>query len=147
MVLIVIKFYFSIRISPFPKILPFMNHLACLWLLCRALELYKTLKKKTMFCVYLFIFNTNLFNWRLITLRYCIGFAINWLNLPRVYICSPSWRPLPPPSPSHPSRSSHCTSPKHPVSCIEPGLVIVSYMIIYMFQCHSPKPSHPCLLP
>ena len=23
----------------------------------------------------------------------------------------------------------------------------ISYMIIYMFQCHSPKPSHPCLLP
>ena len=30
----------------------------------------------------------------------------------------------PPPSPSHPSGSSQCTSPEHPVSCIEPGLVI-----------------------
>ena len=29
----------------------------------------------------------------------------------------------PPPSPYHPSGSSQCTSPKHPVSCIEPGLV------------------------
>ena len=28
----------------------------------------------------------------------------------------------PPPSPFHPSGSSQCTSPKHPVSCIEPGL-------------------------
>ena len=28
----------------------------------------------------------------------------------------------PPPSPFHPSWSSQCTSPKHPVSCIEPGL-------------------------
>ena len=27
-----------------------------------------------------------------------------------------------PPSPYHPSGSSQCTSPKHPVSCIEPGL-------------------------
>jgi len=27
-------------------------------------------------------------------------------------------------SPSHPSGSSQCTSPEHPVSCIEPGLVI-----------------------
>ena len=27
-----------------------------------------------------------------------------------------------PPSPFHPSGSSQCTSPKHPVSCIEPGL-------------------------
>ena len=31
---------------------------------------------------------------------------------------------FPPPSPSHPSGSSQCTSPEHPVSCIEPGLVI-----------------------
>ena len=28
----------------------------------------------------------------------------------------------PPPSPYHPSGSSQCTSPKHPVLCIEPGL-------------------------
>ena len=28
----------------------------------------------------------------------------------------------PPPSPYHPSGSSQCTSPRHPVSCIEPGL-------------------------
>ena len=34
-------------------------------------------------------------------------------------------RPFPPsPCPYHPSGSSQCTSPKHPVSCIEPGLVI-----------------------
>ena len=46
------------------------------------------------------------------------------MNLPWVYMCSPSWTPLPPPSPSHPSGSSHCTSPQHPVSCFEPGLVI-----------------------
>ena len=30
--------------------------------------------------------------------------------------------PLPCPSPSHPTGSSQCTSPEHPVSCIEPGL-------------------------
>ena len=30
----------------------------------------------------------------------------------------------PPPSPSHPSGSSQCTSPEHRVSCIEPGLAI-----------------------
>ena len=30
--------------------------------------------------------------------------------------------PPPPPSPYHPSGSSQCTSPNHPVSCIEPGL-------------------------
>ena len=44
------------------------------------------------------------------------------INLPQVYMCSPSWTLLPPPSAYHPSGSSQCTSPKHPVSCIEPGL-------------------------
>ena len=44
------------------------------------------------------------------------------MNPPQVYTCSPSWTLLPPPSPYHPSGSSQCTSPKHPVSCIEPGL-------------------------
>ena len=46
------------------------------------------------------------------------------MNPPWVYTCSPSWTPLPPPSPYHPSGSSQCTSPKLPASCIEPGLVI-----------------------
>ena len=46
------------------------------------------------------------------------------LHLPWVYMCSPSWTPLPPPSTSHPSGSSQCTSPEHPVSCIEPGLAV-----------------------
>ena len=44
------------------------------------------------------------------------------MNPPQVYMCSPSWTLLPPPSPYHPSGSSPCTSPKHPVLCIEPGL-------------------------
>ena len=44
------------------------------------------------------------------------------MNLPQIYMCSPSWTLLPPPFPYHPSGSSQCTSPKHLVSCIEPGL-------------------------
>ena len=44
------------------------------------------------------------------------------MNLPQVYMRSPSWTLLPPPSPYHPSGSSQCTSPKHPVLCIESGL-------------------------
>ena len=61
----------------------------------------------------------NYFHWRLITLQYCIGFAIHQhvsttgiqVSLPRT--------PFPPPSPYHPSQ---CTSLKNPVSCIKPGL-------------------------
>ena len=44
------------------------------------------------------------------------------VNPPQAYICSPSRTLLPPPSKYHLSGSSQCTSPKHPVSCIEPGL-------------------------
>ena len=44
------------------------------------------------------------------------------MNPPQVYMCSPSWSLLHPPSPYYPSGSSQCSSPKHPVSCIKPGL-------------------------
>ena len=55
------------------------------------------------------------------------------MSQPWVYMCSPSWTPLPPLSPSHPSGSSQCTSPEHPVSCIKPGLVIYfTYDNIYV---------------
>jgi len=46
------------------------------------------------------------------------------MNQPWVYMCSPSWTLLQPPFPSHPSGSSQCNSPEHPVSYIEPGLAI-----------------------
>ena len=74
---------------------------------------------------FLFIFkNFIYFNWRLIALQYCIGFPNIDMNPPQVYMCFPSWTLLLPSSPSHPSGSSQCTSPKYPVSCIEPGLAI-----------------------
>ena len=65
------------------------------------------------------------------------------MNPPQVYMHSQTWTPLPPPSLYHLSGSSQCTSPKHPVSCIGHRLVIRFFMIVYMFQCHSPKSSHP----
>ena len=78
-------------------------------------------------------FYLNLFNWRLIALQYCIGLAIHQHESSVVYTCSSYWIPLPPSSPYHPSGSSQCTSPKHPVSCIEPGLAIrFLYDIIYV---------------
>ena len=57
------------------------------------------------------------------------------MNLPRVYTSSPSWTPVPPPSPYHPSGSSQCTSPKLPASCIESGLEIhFLYDIIHVLM-------------
>ena len=69
---------------------------------------------------------TNLFffNWRLITLQYCSGFAMHWHESAMGVHVAPSWNPFPPPSPSHTSGSSQCNSPECPVSCIKPGLVI-----------------------
>ena len=68
------------------------------------------------------------------------------MNPPQAYTCSPSRTPLQPSSPYHPSGSSQCTSPKHPVSCIEPGLVtLFIYDIIHISmpfsQIISPSPS------
>ena len=67
---------------------------------------------------------------------------------PQVYTCSPSWTPLPPPSPYHPYGSSQCTNPKHPVSCIKPGLTILFlYDIIHVSmpfsQIITPSPQSP----
>ena len=59
------------------------------------------------------------------------------MNQPWVYMCCPSWTRYPPPSPSHLSGSSQSNLDWRSVS----------HMIIYMFQCYSFKPSHPCLLP
>ena len=66
-------------------------------------------------------------------LLYNIVLVLPYINMnpPQVNTCSQSWTPLPHPSPSHPSGSSQCTSPKLPVSCIEPGLAIHIYMILY----------------
>ena len=66
------------------------------------------------------------------------------MKLPQVYMCSPSWTLLPPPSPyHHPYGSSQCTSPKNPVSCIEPGLATRS---IYDIICIS-MPFSQIILP
>ena len=61
------------------------------------------------------------------TLQYCIGFA-KYRNESATGIqVLPILNPppsslLPPPSSYPPSGSSQCSSPKHPVSCIKPGL-------------------------
>ena len=87
------------------------------------------------------------FNWRLITLQYCGGFCHTFTWIHHGCICVD---PPEPPShlfPSHPSGSSQCTSPEHPVSCIEPGLTICfTYDNIHVSML-SLKSSHSHLLP
>ena len=100
-----------------------------------------TLKKSTVFLyTNFFLFYFILLYNTVLVLPY-----IN-MNLPQVYTCSQSWTPFPPPSPYHLSGSSQCTSPKHPVSCIKPRLVICFlYDIIHVSMSFSqiipPSPS------
>ena len=64
------------------------------------------------------------FNWRLITLHIVLVFAIYWHESAMGIHVLPILNPFPTAFPAHPSGSSQCTSTEHPVSCIEPGLVI-----------------------
>ena len=84
------------------------------------------------------------------TLQYCIGFAIyQHASTTGVHMFPILNPPLPAPSPYHPSGSSQCTSPKFPVSCIEPGLAIrflydiISWHVLLPFSKIIPPSSSP----
>ena len=65
------------------------------------------------FLSFLKLFHSNLFpfNWRITALWYCVGFCIYQYDSVIGTLKSPSsWTSLPPPHPSHPSRSSQNTS-------------------------------------
>ena len=88
----------------------------------------------------------NLFNWRIITLQYCIGFAIHQHESTTGIHVFPILNPLSLPSPCSPSGSSQCTSPKHLVSCIKPGLAIsflydITHVSMPFSQIIPPSPS------
>ena len=95
------------------------------------------------FLKYKFIY----FNWRLITLQYCIGFAIHqYESATGIHVF-----PILNPPPSSLPILSLWVIPVHQYPVI-PSIQyqvsnldwrLVSYMILYMFQCHSPKLSPP----
>ena len=59
-------------------------------------------------------------------------FAIHWHESAMDLHVFPILNPLPPPSPSHPSGSSQCTSPEHLSHASNLDWQSVSYLIIYM---------------
>ena len=98
--------------------------------------------------IYCFFFPFIFISWRIITLQYCSGFchALTWIS--HGFTCVPHpHSPLPPPSPSHPSGCSQCTSPEHLSHASNLGWWSVSPWIVYLFQCYSLRTSHPRLLP
>ena len=85
----------------------------------------------------------NYFNWMIIALQYCSGFAIHshesTMGVHVFHILKPSPKSLP----IQPAASFQCTSPEHPVSCIKPGLAIYfTYDYIHVSMLFS---NHPTL--
>ena len=80
------------------------------------IQIMGLLMKRLLFIIYFILF----------FLLYNMVLVLSYINMnpPWVYTCSQSWTPLQLPSPYHPSGSSQCTSPKFPVSHIEPRLAI-----------------------
>ena len=68
------------------------------------------------------------------------------MNPPQAYTCSPSWTPLPTPHTILLGRPS-APAPSIQYRASHLDWWLVSYMILYIFQCHSPKSSHPLPLP
>ena len=85
--------------------------------------------------------NATLFFFNFLTLQYCISYQHeSATGIDVLPILNP------PPSPYHPSGWSQCTSPEHPVSCIEPGLVThfiydIIHVSIPFSQIIPPSPS------
>ena len=89
-----------------------------------------------------------IFNWSIIVLQYCIDFWHTSAWISHGFTCVPLREP-----PSHlllhPIPLGYPSVPALSILYHASNLDwwFVSHMIIYMFQCHSSKSSHPCSLP
>ena len=98
------------------------------------------LLKYNLFYYYFFIFNFIFKLYNIVLVLPNIE-----MNPPQAYMCSPSWTLLPPQTIPLGRPSAPAPSIQYRASNLDWWLI--SYMILYMFQCHSPKSSHPLPLP
>ena len=82
-----------------------------------------------------------------LTLQYCIGFAIYRNESATGIHVSPSWTLLLLPPHTIPLGRPSAPSPSIQYRASNLDWWLISYMILYMLQCHSPKSSHPLPLP
>ena len=103
---------------------------------------YRIIKSNYEFLLLRLIHFLKFFNYYyFFTLQYCIGFAIHQHASTTGVHVFPILNP-PPTSLYHLSGSSQCTSPKLPVSCIEPGLAIsIIHVLMPFSQIFPPSPS------
>ena len=64
------------------------------------------------------------------------------MNPPQVYLCSPSWTSSLLPPHTLPLGRPSAPAPSIQYRASNPDWRLVSYMILYMFQCHSPRSPH-----
>ena len=93
-----------------------------------------------------FFFLIFIFTLFYFTILYWFCHTLTWIHHGCTCVPNPG-PPFPPPSPYPSSRSSQCTSPSILYPALNIDWRLVSYMRVCMFQCHSPKSSHPLLLP
>ena len=93
----------------------------------------------------LFFFKNYLF---IYILLYSIVLVLPYINMnpSQVYMCSQSWTPSHLPPHTIPLGHPSAPAPSIPYPASNLDWRFVSYMILYMFQCHSPKSAHPCPL-
>ena len=110
---------------------------------CYFLELCIQMLISFLFSFAFFFFsNKNLFNLILFfnfTILYWFCLISTWIH--HSYMCSTSWTLLPPRT--FPLGHSSATAPSIHYRASNLDWWLVSYMILYMFQCRSPKSSHP----
>ena len=114
------------------------------WSLCQEDSLGKEMATHS--SILFFFFNINLFNWRLITILYWFCHTLTWI----CHRCTCVPHPEPPSQlPPHTIPLGHPSAPAPSIQYRALNLDgrLISYMIFYMFQCHSPKSSHPLPLP